>query len=277
MSAQANWHSTGAHCQARGLLGRKHHASVFTQAWLYRRKKRKVGDKCRLTSPFRSRASRTSTTSRDVEKALHELLASAPTKRCARCTRRWCASAASASPSSPRRCRRWTRLFDELPNFTEVLEDIRKHLALCIDSNDSVELPPMLLLGEPGIGKTHFARKVAAAARHRLRLRADELAHRRLGAVGRLLAVEERQARQGVRHLPERRLCQPGDRGRRDRQGERRRAVRPARRALRAARDRDRDALHRRVRRAADRRLRRGLARDRQRRRRASPSRCSTA
>ena len=53
------------------------------------------------------------------------------------------------------------RLFAELPNFTEVLEDIRKHLALRIDSNDSVELPPMLLLGEPGIGKTHFARKVA--------------------------------------------------------------------------------------------------------------------
>jgi len=53
------------------------------------------------------------------------------------------------------------RLFAEMPNFTEVLEDIRKHLALCIDSNDSVELPPMLLLGEPGIGKTHFARKVA--------------------------------------------------------------------------------------------------------------------
>jgi ATP-dependent Lon protease len=52
-------------------------------------------------------------------------------------------------------------LFDELPNFTEVLEDIRKHLALCIDSNDSIEVPPMLLLGEPGIGKTHFARKIS--------------------------------------------------------------------------------------------------------------------
>ncbi len=53
------------------------------------------------------------------------------------------------------------QLFTELPNFTAVLEDIRKHLALCIDSDDSIELPPMLLLGDPGIGKTHFARKVA--------------------------------------------------------------------------------------------------------------------
>jgi ATP-dependent Lon protease len=52
-------------------------------------------------------------------------------------------------------------LFDELPNFRPVLEDIRKHLALCVGSNDSIELPPMLLLGEPGIGKTHFARKLA--------------------------------------------------------------------------------------------------------------------
>ncbi len=52
-------------------------------------------------------------------------------------------------------------LFEALPNFTEVLEDVRKHLALCIDSEDSIELPPMLLLGEPGIGKTHFARRLS--------------------------------------------------------------------------------------------------------------------
>jgi len=52
-------------------------------------------------------------------------------------------------------------LFDALPNFTAVLEDIRKQLALCIDSEDAVELPPMLLLGAPGIGKTHFARRIA--------------------------------------------------------------------------------------------------------------------
>ncbi|MBK8063692.1 MAG: AAA family ATPase [Betaproteobacteria bacterium] len=53
-------------------------------------------------------------------------------------------------------------LAGELPNFGEVLEDIRKHLALCLDSADAIELPPMLLLGEPGIGKTHFARRIAS-------------------------------------------------------------------------------------------------------------------
>lgn len=52
-------------------------------------------------------------------------------------------------------------LLDDLPNFAGVLEDIRKHLALCVDSEDCIELPPMLLLGEPGIGKTHFARRLS--------------------------------------------------------------------------------------------------------------------
>jgi len=52
-------------------------------------------------------------------------------------------------------------LFEDMPNFGEVLEDIRKQLALCMDSNDPIELPPMLLLGAPGIGKTHFARRIA--------------------------------------------------------------------------------------------------------------------
>jgi len=52
-------------------------------------------------------------------------------------------------------------LFEDLPNFGEVLEHIRRQLALCVDSEDDVELPPILLLGEPGIGKTHFARRVS--------------------------------------------------------------------------------------------------------------------
>ena len=42
-------------------------------------------------------------------------------------------------------------LFDELPNFGAVLEDIRKQIALCASSADALELTPMLLLGDPGV------------------------------------------------------------------------------------------------------------------------------
>jgi ATP-dependent Lon protease len=52
-------------------------------------------------------------------------------------------------------------LYDELPNFHEALDDIRRQLALCTDSRDALEITPMLLLGPPGVGKTHFAREVA--------------------------------------------------------------------------------------------------------------------
>jgi ATP-dependent Lon protease len=52
-------------------------------------------------------------------------------------------------------------LYDEMPNFAEVLDDVRRQLALCHDSRDALEITPMLLLGPPGIGKTHFARAVA--------------------------------------------------------------------------------------------------------------------
>ena len=52
-------------------------------------------------------------------------------------------------------------LFDELPNFGEVLKHIRRQLALCVDSKDNVELQPILLLGGPSIGKTHFARRLS--------------------------------------------------------------------------------------------------------------------
>ena len=52
-------------------------------------------------------------------------------------------------------------LYDDLPNFTEVLDDLKRQLALCQDSTDALEIAPMLLLGPPGVGKTHFAREVA--------------------------------------------------------------------------------------------------------------------
>ena len=52
-------------------------------------------------------------------------------------------------------------LYDDLPNFTDVLDDVKRQLALCEDSRDALEITPLLLLGPPGIGKTHFAREIS--------------------------------------------------------------------------------------------------------------------
>ncbi len=52
-------------------------------------------------------------------------------------------------------------LYEELPNFHEVLDDVRRQIALCADGGDALEITPLLLLGPPGVGKTHFARQLA--------------------------------------------------------------------------------------------------------------------
>ena len=52
-------------------------------------------------------------------------------------------------------------LYEQLPNFADALDDVKRHVALSQDSGDGLEVTPMLLLGPPGIGKTHFARKLA--------------------------------------------------------------------------------------------------------------------
>ncbi len=52
-------------------------------------------------------------------------------------------------------------LYTLLPNFTDVLDDVKRHVALSQDCRDGLEVTPILLLGLPGIGKTHFAKKLA--------------------------------------------------------------------------------------------------------------------
>src|SRR5690348_12048334 len=54
-------------------------------------------------------------------------------------------------------------LYGASPNFVEVIDDLRKFLALAVAGNEAVQFTPMLLLGEPGLGKTYFAKKLAHA------------------------------------------------------------------------------------------------------------------
>lgn len=54
-------------------------------------------------------------------------------------------------------------LKERCPNFADVIDDLRKYLALAVSGNEAVSFTPLLLLGEPGVGKTHFAKQLAQA------------------------------------------------------------------------------------------------------------------
>src|SRR6266550_4630493 len=52
-------------------------------------------------------------------------------------------------------------LGEKSPNFVNVVDDLRKSLALSVTGHEAVQFTPMLLLGEPGVGKTYFAKRLA--------------------------------------------------------------------------------------------------------------------
>jgi len=53
-------------------------------------------------------------------------------------------------------------LYEDCPNFGEVLDDLTRYLGLSIIGGAGVNVMPVLLLGDPGVGKTHFGKRLAA-------------------------------------------------------------------------------------------------------------------
>ncbi|MFT3897183.1 MAG: AAA family ATPase [Thermomonas sp.] len=62
-------------------------------------------------------------------------------------------------------CQRLERLESAFPNFRQAIHQIRLLLTLEKAGRNLLRLPPLLLVGEPGVGKTYFATEFAKAMR----------------------------------------------------------------------------------------------------------------
>lgn len=63
-----------------------------------------------------------------------------------------------SKPSSPAAL---DTLYDDCPNFHEVLDDLSRYLGLALAGGSGINVMPLLLLGDPGVGKTHFGKRLA--------------------------------------------------------------------------------------------------------------------
>lgn len=58
---------------------------------------------------------------------------------------------------------RLSRLREECPGFVKIIALVERAAALSMVAGTGIALPPLLLVGPPGLGKTHFSRRLAAA------------------------------------------------------------------------------------------------------------------
>ena len=52
-------------------------------------------------------------------------------------------------------------LVEDCPNFAEVIADLRRMASMTLRGNSGLKVMPLLLLGDPGVGKTRFGKRLA--------------------------------------------------------------------------------------------------------------------
>lgn len=100
----------------------------------------------------------------EVERAMHGLESpSSNSEGLRRVYRKMLESGPERFVSKPTSAEPLEQVMDDCPNFKGVLEDLANRIELAVVNKRGLAMIPILLAGEPGVGKTHFAKRLARA------------------------------------------------------------------------------------------------------------------